>query len=218
MSGRGIFSIVVLVILTGIGYAGDADRQVVPAGNRPAKEVDNYRDAAREAERHLVAEARPYVLLDLKKQEFLIKLQGAKVRRCPFQAADSNALANFAQGWIRRNQPAQMVDRVHLFAATGVLDDKELQVLSEVSDVDKDRIQRYLPGDMLIVLSSGMRLRITTEKTGGTISFLGNIREDFLSGFWSFLGRKALRVHLTADDAMSLYGLCRNKPGILMIH
>lgn len=104
------------------------------------------------------------------------------------------------------------IERVHLFSARRVVAQPVVEAIMEEFPLTEDQIQRFQPVRMVLVLSDGQRIHVEADGVGETVSWFGNLVEG-LRDWWSELcGISSLRLRLTADDAMALYGVALHQP------
>ena len=76
--------------------------------------------------------------------------------------------------------------------------------------------QRYLPAEMITETSEGQRLEIRTDLEGEEISALGGFEETLRRIVSTVEGKETLRLYMSGPDAMSIFGLARPHPLIIL--
>jgi len=167
-------------------------------------------------EDQLAAKELPYLVITPAKRLLQIKLAGTVVRDFHFQFAGDTAAGSFAADWIESGRPARQVGKVHLFEVSKKLNDTVVAVVSRVTKVPEDQIQRYVPQRMLVVLRGGFRIDINSEVEGRPLSSFGNLTQSLRDQFGGLFGAERLEIQVTGDEAMALYGVCQPGTPVLL--
>ncbi|MEW6411271.1 MAG: hypothetical protein AB1483_02230 [Candidatus Zixiibacteriota bacterium] len=163
------------------------------------------------------AEVFPYLVLDLKTMTLSIQIEGVPLRDCRATAANDTAtVGEFSRDWLESGAAIQRISRVHLLSGAKTLSQVELEAIAEVTGLSEAATQRYLPAEMIIETSEGQRLEIRTDLEGEEISALGGFEETLRRIVSTVEGKETLRLYMSGPDAMSIFGLARTHPLIIL--
>ncbi len=180
-------------------YVGSNGSQVRPPENKP------------------VANVQPYLMLDLKRMEMSVRIDGVLLRECAAATIDdSAALKEFTDDWLDNGAEVQTVVRVRLLSGSKTLTNVELEAIAEVTGLGESETQRYIPTEMVIETSSGLRIEIQTDLDGEAISALGGFDETLRRILSAVGGKESLHLKMSGPDAMSIFGVARTMPAIVL--
>jgi hypothetical protein len=166
------------------------------------------------AENKLARSGQPYLIFDLNKKRLSIMLFGADVRDLEF-ACDSLHMGDWKSGLALKTTADDSVKSVHLSSARAVVGERELSIISEVSQVRQEEIQRYMPEEMTIYLSQGYRVRIKTDVEGNPVSRFANLGNWIKETGDAVLGGRVIELKMSGPDAMAFYGVALESPKVL---
>jgi hypothetical protein len=190
----------VLVVLAAARISLSAEKTAVPAGqSTPAPTTS------------------PHLVIDLQHRKILLKLADVILREYAITTV------NGLQGDTIPDNPGlqptadgQTVRSVHLISAAEAIPQLELNVIAEETALGPDRLQRYIPREMVLVTSGNLRIHIETECANARTFFWQRVLDDLRWAWYGLLGRDSVRLGMSADDAMSLYGVVRCGSGITL--
>lgn len=149
-----------------------------------------------------------YLVIDLKKMELIFKLKGAKIWSYNFKASvvDTNLLTDFQEEFLEDNSTDfRPLKDAHLFAAKKQTPDSILQIVSKVSNVSVDLLQREFPERFQLLWDNGLIIDFRTDLTGTqeTDPFKNKIIEvrQALSSF----GETVLNIYVPHEPALTLF-------------
>jgi hypothetical protein len=98
---------------------------------------------------------------------------------------------------------------VYLLAAAETIPDLELSVIMEETGLPREKVQRYTPRDLVLTTEQGVRISIHTDCANAR-SYLFEKVKDLARRTWSaLLGRESIEITMSANDALSLWGVAR---------
>ena len=157
--------------------------------------------------------AETYLELDLTRK--IITSRMGKVKLCdyPYQMyGDSDKTVTdigFPVGTMH-------IASVMLLSAAEVLSKDELEVIGEETNLNPEDIQRYIPGVMILKTNEGNLIVIETDCTDPIQYRIEQVKAIGTSVMSVLLGKTTLHITLHADDAMSLLGIVRNNPVMIV--
>jgi hypothetical protein len=165
------------------------------------------------AEERLAADSQPYLALDFSKRRLQIRVNGAIVRDFPITTtADSSTLASFAACFGEGDSPIRRIERVYLFEGAKLINDTVLGIVTETSNAQPQKIQRYRPSRLAITWEGKLTMMVQTSIGGQPMSGSKNFLEATRSFVEQTFGGERIDIQLEPDEAMSLYGICH--PGL----
>ncbi|OGC96695.1 MAG: hypothetical protein A2W25_03370 [candidate division Zixibacteria bacterium RBG_16_53_22] len=168
-----------------------------------------------QAETRLAKTEKPYLVLDMKNREIVIKLKGALVWSYPMEIDDANS--EQTDDFVRRFRGNQMrlirpMTEKHLFAASDKTPDSILAIVGEAVNVDPDLLQREVPQRFMISWSPSLSLEIRTDAAGKPTSRFKNTFVEFRQALSLPFGVARIVIKMNPDDALTLYRASR--PGL----
>lgn len=149
-----------------------------------------------------------YLVVDLNKMELLLKLKGAKVWSFSFKASvkDSSDLKEFQEEFLEDSDTKfRPLKDAHLFAAKKQTPDSILQIVSKVSNVSVDLLQRELPERFQLLWENGLIIDIRTDLTGTPEKEpLKNRILEVRQALTSF-GETVLNIYMPYEPAITLF-------------
>ena len=167
------------------------------------------------AELMLAKLEQPYLVVDLKRRELRLKLQGATVWNQPINVVetDSQELENFADGFSRgEGELVRFLSAKHLFSAEDRTPDSVLAIVGQLAEVDPELLQRDVPGRFELIWGYGLILEVRTDVIGRPKSQLKNTLIKFRRLLKCPFGQADIIVKMTPEGAITLYRACR--PGL----
>ena len=154
-----------------------------------------------------------YLELDSTRSMIIARMGKVKLRDYPYQVTRDTE-KNLSD--IVFPAGTMQVSSVMLLSAEEVLSKTELEVIGEETLLNPKAIQRYVPGVMVLILSDGNLIVIETDCTE-PIQYRIEQVKAFVVTLWSaLLGKETFRIRMRTDDAMSLMGIARNNPLLIM--
>jgi hypothetical protein len=149
-----------------------------------------------------------YLVIDLKKMELIFKLKGAKIWTFNFKSSvtDTGLLLDFQEEFLEDN-PAnnRLLEDAHLFAGKKQTPDSILQIVSKVSNVSADLLQRHLPERFQLIWDNGLIIDVRTDLTGTQEETpLKNTILEMRQALASF-GETILDIYMPHDPATTLF-------------
>jgi len=180
----------------------------VSSADRPT-EADADRTSEITADLHLT--------LDMRSRELTVKLGDVVMREFCFTVlGDGDDVEDSIHEHSSTQLDTHRVMTAHLIAAAEMVPKSELQIIADETRVAADLIQRYRPGEMVIVMSDGVCIYVESECPDAR-PFRWEQAMDLFRRIWDRLaGNDTVRIGLSADDAMSLYGITRSKPQLII--
>lgn len=129
---------------------------------------------------------------------------------------DSLAVERLVAKLAKQSDRMARIERVYVMAAEGRLSDIELKIITEETRLPAEQVQRYIPHEMILVASDGTRLYIKTGVETESVSRRSRFREWLRSTWSGISGHGELHMQLSPDDAMSLYGVARGGPHLIV--
>jgi len=156
-------------------------------------------------------ETSPQLVLHLQQRKITLKLAGTVVREYVISiAADPNKNAQSRGDRLFGQQTSGLTVRsVRLISAAEAIPPTELRIIAEESRLATDKLQRYIPQEMVMMTDGGLRIYVETDCENAKTSFWQQAQEIASRSWNGFLGRNSLRLGMSANDAMSLYGVVR---------
>ncbi|MFZ5981593.1 MAG: hypothetical protein ACOYVF_13275 [Candidatus Zixiibacteriota bacterium] len=187
---------------------------VSTAVNESLTSTDNQAVAS---DRQSVSAMEPRLEIDLHRQRISVKLADVLLREYKIlNAADTNEAEQFKGNESSPGSATKVARGVLLIAATETIPPAELIILSEESGLKPEKVQRYIPRKLVLVTGDGARIIIESDCQNAK-SFLWPRLKNFFGQIWAgLLGRDTLHLVLSADDAMSLYGVAVREPEIII--
>lgn len=149
-----------------------------------------------------------YLVIDMNKMELIFKLKGAKIWSYNFKASviDSSLLTDFQEEFLEDNPTDfRPLKDAHLFAAKKQTPDSILQIVSKVSNVSVDLLQREFPERFQLLWDNGLIIDVRTDLTGTqeTDAFRNKLIEvrQALSSF----GETVLNIYIPHEPALTLF-------------
>ena len=156
----------------------------------------------------------PQLVIDLQRQVIHVRLAGVALREYAFTVPDGGMNGGFIENESPPPSEVPIVESVHLIAAAETIPQVELQIIAEETGLGADQIQRYLPGKMLLITNKGLRIYIQTDcPTAKTFRWQW-IKDAFRRVWGALTWQDSLHLGMSAEDAMSLYGVAKNRPQI----
>jgi hypothetical protein len=161
-----------------------------------------------QAETKLARTEKPYLVLNLKDREIVIKVKGAKVWSYPMEIDSSGA--GHIDEFVRKfrgnvHRLIRPVTGKHLFAASDKTPDSVLAIVGEVVNVDPSLLQRDIPERFQISWSPSLILEVRTEVVGKPPSRFGNTFVQFKRALQLPFGESRIVMKMTSDQAVTLY-------------
>ena len=159
----------------------------------------------------------PHLILDIQKSEITAILGKMILQKYPVTfVTDSQSVTRLAEKFRQSQSATQVIQIVHLLSGTETITEIELDVIAEETNLTADLIQRYIPGEMILITNTGLHLYIQTENRSTKYFTREQIR-DVCWKIWNILtGTNYIHLKLTPQDAMSLYGLALKNPQIFI--
>ncbi|MDH4155824.1 MAG: hypothetical protein OEW00_00920 [candidate division Zixibacteria bacterium] len=151
----------------------------------------------------------------MQRQVIDVRLTDIVLREYAFTILDDGGMTGgFTENLSSPPSEMPIVESVYLISGAETIPEAELRIIAEETGLGADHIQRFLPGKMVLVTSEGMRIYIETEcPTAKT--FRWQWIKDVFGRVWCALtGGNSLHLSLSAEDAMSLYGVARSRPPV----
>lgn len=119
---------------------------------------------------------------------------------------DPEDVAGFAKKWNDKTKLSwQTATSRHVWAGHPQVSDTVIRIVSEVADVDPERIQRLLPDRFDLELTGGFRLRIMTPAGDSAKKEFAEKWHEF-KGRWNPFGQvKIFEILVAPKDAQILY-------------
>lgn len=166
-------------------------------------------------EQVLAGQQAPYLIVDVEKGRIAVMLASVVLREYEFAIlSDSESTGEFVRDWTGRRSRFQIVERVHLLSAANGIPERELEIIAEETRAGVAEIQRHIPHRLVLVTSEGSRIYVETDCTGAKTILGERLKELYRRVWHALFGGGSWRIHLSADDALSLYGVCRSNPRI----
>ena len=168
-----------------------------------------------QAETRLAKTEKPYLVLDMKNREIVIKLKGALVWSYPMEVDDANS--EQIDDFVHRFRGNQMrlirpLTETHLFAASDKTPDSILAIVGEAVNVDPNLLQREVPQRFMISWSPSLSLEIRTDVAGKPTSRFKNTFVEFRQALSLPFGVARIVIKMNPEDALTLYRVSR--PGL----
>ena len=215
--GLAVVSVIVATTLTAAPATPGAKSSATNTKTTTKVAVPDSPTSAADAEAHLAADSIAYLVLNLKAHTIEVRLCGVAVKECPFKTDDDDNGA-FVHDWYGDGSPQRHVERIFMFRASKILDQEKLSIVAEATKASQDLIQRYVPGRMMILLDSGERIEVLSDADGQEAPFWDRFWERTKWVVASLLGNETLVIHLSGNDAMAVYGVCMQRPALLLIN
>lgn len=172
-------------------------------GNASPDEVEY---AFIQTELKMAATDRPYLVLNFKNQTLDIKLKGVVVWSNPVTIVgdDAGLAADFARKF-RGNHPSAVrpILEKHLYAAQKKTPDTVLSIVSNVTKVKPELMQREVPQRFELLWGDGLSLEVQTDVVGTPESGFKNtifeVREALR------FGNVQIRLQMAPEHALTLY-------------
>lgn len=167
---------------------------------------------------HAVPTPSPKLVVDLAQKRLIVKLAGVVMREYHFENPDWDV-----PGPTSEEQPAtdsitkDIISGVYLLAAAETIPDLELSVIMEETGLPRGKVQRYAPRDLVLTTEQGVRISIHTDCANAQ-SYLFEKVKDLARRTWSaLLGRESIEITMSANDALSLWGVARTGMDLTII-
>lgn len=166
-----------------------------------------------QAELRLARSEGLYLVLDMAREEFQLKLKGALVWNYPINAVntDSQELKEFGERFLGgdKGRVVRCLSGKHLFTAQDKTPDSVLAVVGEVVKVDPELLQREVPARFQLLWGSGLTLEVRTDIVGKPKSPLKSTLMEFRHALRRPFGEAYLMVKMHPDDAITFYQAAR---------
>jgi hypothetical protein len=157
----------------------------------------------------------PYLVVDMSHGKIVVELAGVALREYALTiVSDSGEAAELFNDLAARQSDIQIVQDVHLISAAETISEAELRIIAEETGLGADKIQRYIPGEMVLVTGDGLRMYVETDCPNPRTFVPERIKDIFRRIWCGLTGGDSLRLRLSAEDAMSLYGIARSSPRV----
>ncbi len=168
-----------------------------------------------QAELKLARTEEPYLVLDFRKSEIMIKLKGVEVWSCPMETADKEdeGPADFCKRFQGEDHLlVRNVSGEHLFAASGKTPDSILAIVGKAVNIDPELLQRQVPQRFQILWDNNLILEIRTDIAGKPTSRIKNTLAEVSRALKLPFGEAYLALKMDPDRALTLYRA--GKPGL----
>jgi hypothetical protein len=184
---------------------------ILSAGGVRAQKSDGTK--SKEAERIMT----PYLIIDVARNTISLRLAGVALREYRF-VIPSGSDSTGASVSDSKDEPSvgQTVQGVHLLSAAKAIPERELEIITEETGRKPHEIQRYIPERMVITTDDGFRIFVESDCPGAEDHSWEKIKEFFRQMWYGLMGSGSLRVSMSAEDAMSIYGVALDKPPIII--
>jgi len=157
------------------------------------------------------------LIFDVTKRELFVRMGGVVLRECTFELQTaSDEAAELITAWSGRVGDDRRVVNVHLLSAAPVIPQSELTIIAEETGLTEDVIQRYVPSVLVLVTDGDLVIRVETNLAGADTYLWEQLKEKLRQLKRVLTGDQALRLSLSTQDAMSLYGVAKNRPRIIL--
>lgn len=210
--------VVLLATLIGGGSAFTQGKGKKPSPKAPSTPESEYATRFKGAEATLAAGDRPYLILDLKKSIFHVKIRGVTMRDYSYTLLSGpDGVQSFAKLASSTDSVAKSMIRLHVFESERQLNDTVLGIVSEATTAPAALIQRYRPGHLSVTFQNRLALDVhVSDATGTSASWTSNLAEHLRLLADNILGGESLTILIRRDDAMSFYGACQSAPPLLV--
>ena len=162
-----------------------------------------------------VAEA--YLVLSLKDTTMSVRMGSVILREYHFSIlSDSAELHEIRANLASNALDSMIVSAVYLTAAAEVVPGTELEIIAEETKTDPGIIQRYLPGEMVLVTNRGLRVYLSADCPNAQSYRWRQFLELFRRAWHALSGGDSVHLKLSADDALSLYGIAQSNPRLIL--
>jgi len=161
-----------------------------------------------QAELRLARSEELYLVLNMGRKEFQLKLKGALVWNYPINIVDTDSqeLKEFVERFLGdKGRVARCLSGKHLFTAQDKTPDSVLAVVGEVVKVDPELLQRDVPARFQLLWGSGLTLEVRTDIEGKPKSPLKSTLMEFRHALRRPFGEAYLIVKMHPDDAITFY-------------
>lgn len=161
-----------------------------------------------QAETRLAETEKPYLVLDMKNKEIVIKLKGAKVWKYPMEIDESNSeqtdefVSRFRGNHNRLIRP---LTEKHLFASSDKTPDSILAIVGEAVNVDPELLQREVPQRFMVSWSPSLSLEVRTDASGKPASRFKNTFIEFRQALSLPFGVTRIVIKMDAENALTFY-------------
>ena len=159
----------------------------------------------------------PSLVLNLKHNNISVQLGNIILREYTITVLSDSDSVHDAVAKYNSNQTAVLtIKGVHLISAAEKLSKVEMDIISEETYTTSEKIQRYIPAKMVLEISDGLYIYIEAECPNAQTIRQEQVK-DFFRRIWNKLsGNSSIYIRLSSDDAMSLYGISKSEPIILI--
>ncbi len=201
------FALLAAMVATLLPAAGCGD------GDTSAGSSIRNRGAAGEyqmiqAELKLAKLEKPYFVIDFAKKELLIKVRGAIVWEYPLTvpASDIEEVWDFVERFqSKESQLIRTITETHLFAAQGKTPDSILAIVSGVTKVKPELMQRELPERFQLLWGDKVILDVKTDIKGKPTDKLENTMFEVRHAIQTPFGKAHLTIKMDPTKALTLY-------------
>lgn len=160
------------------------------------------------AELKLAKTNQPYLVLDFKRNQLEIKLQGTTVWNYPMtiEKTEASELQEFSERFMgSEHQVVRPLLFKYLFAASGRTPDSILAIISGATMFPAELLQRTIPERFQLKWSDDIVLDIRTDIVGKPESKWKNTIVDIRRAIARPLGDAYITVKMPKDNAITLY-------------
>jgi hypothetical protein len=195
----------VIALLLAVAGCGDGDSSAGSSNRNPGP-AGEYKMI--QAELKLAKLEKPYFVIDFAKKELLIKLRGAVVWEYPLSipASDNEEVWDFVERFQgRESQLIRTITETHLFAAQVKTPDSILAIVSGVTKLKPELLQRDLPERFQLLWGDKVILDVKTDIKGKPTDKLENTMFEVRHAIQTPFGKAQLTIKMDPTKALTLY-------------
>jgi hypothetical protein len=158
------------------------------------------------AELQLAESKKPYFVIDFKKKELELKLEGALVWNYSMDIADTSQLAKFAERFMGVDHSlVRPLMFKYLFSSATRTPDSILEIVSSVTMISPDLMQRTIPSRFQLKWSEDVVLDVRTDVVGKPESKWKNTIVEIRQALSKPFGDAYIEIKMPKDNAITLY-------------
>jgi hypothetical protein len=167
-----------------------------------------------QAQLKLAATNKPYLVFDFAHKQIAIKLKEMVVWNYPLEvsAEDVAEIGDFVERFHAGNQLVRPITETHLFSGTSKTPDSILNIVSGVTKVKPELMQRELPEHFQLHWTENVIVDIRTDVKGEpTDKFKNTIFEIRHALQKPFVGKSQITIKMPSSSALTLFRI--GQPG-----
>jgi hypothetical protein len=167
-----------------------------------------------QAQLRLSGTDKPYLVIDFDRKQIRVELKGTLVWGYPLDISPDDAaeVGDFVTRFRSNAEMVRPITQAHLFSGASKTPDSVLNIVSEVTKLRPELLQRELPERFDLLWGEYVILDVRTDQKGVQTDKLKNTIFEIRHAIQTPLGKSKITIKMPADRALTLFRVAQ--PGL----